>query len=149
MLVLSLSKSVRRIYQPKYFHVANWIKQSITNKYNGIYIDCSIVKLDTSRTINAKYRNKDYPTNVISLEYPATRDEFKILSGELILCDDVILEEASQQDKSIFEHYAHLVIHGMLHLQGFDHQKECDAKIMENLEIKIMRNLGFSNPYKR
>ena len=70
-----------------------------------------------------------------------------LLQGELILCDDIVAAEAIAQNKDILSHYAHLILHGMLHLQGMDHINDADAVVMESLEIELMSKLGFANPY--
>jgi len=147
MLKFSLIKNVRKAHQPKYKDVAKYTKLALIRKYNSVYIDILIVSSVRSRELNLEYRNKDYPTNVISLEYSDTREQFNILQGELILCDDVIVKEAKEQGKSIISHYTHMIIHGILHLQGLDHKNPSEAKHMESLEIKILQELGFQNPY--
>lgn len=147
MINFSLSKNIRRNYQPKRNDISKWLRQSLIKKYKHVYIVISIVNSETSQTLNNHYRQKDAPTNVISLEYSDTRDEFAMLSGELILCDEVIVREASQQGKSIFDHYAHMIIHGLLHIQSLDHIEADEAEYMENLEITILQKFDIKNPY--
>lgn len=99
---------------------------------------------DEGQALNASYRGKDYATNVLS--FPYTNGE--ILAGDLVLCKVVVSREAIEQRKSLEAHYAHLVIHGLLHLSGYDHEKSAkDAKIMEAMEINILATLGISDPY--
>lgn len=147
MLHLSLTKQVRKVHQPKRVDVQKWLRQSLVYDYKNITLDVSIVSGLVCAQLNQQYRQRNYPTNVISLEYANTRDDFSMLSGELILCDEVIVREAKEQHKEIMAHYAHMIVHGMLHLQGLDHQNDAEAEYMENLESKIMNGLGFSNPY--
>ena len=147
MFNCSLSKQVRRDHQPKKQDIVKWIKSTLLKPYTSVYVEVIIVDKSMSQKMNLEYRGKDYPTNVISLEYAESRDKFMLLQGELILCDDVIAEEAKAQNKDVFAHYAHLIIHGMLHLQGMDHIVESDAVVMESLEIELMNKLGFANPY--
>lgn len=147
MLTFSLLKQVRRSYQPKRSEVAKWIKHSLVKIYNNVYVDVLIVPAKVSQELNLQYRNKNCPTNVISLEYGDSRDEYALLTGEIILCDEVIVQEAKEQAKTITEHYAHMLVHGLLHLQGFDHLTDKQAQEMESLEIKILHELGFANPY--
>lgn len=147
MLLISLTKETRKLYQPKKADFIKWIKLALAKKFKTVNISIIIVSNDRSQELNKFYRNKDYATNVISLEYSDTRDSYAILTGELILCDDVICKEAIEYKKSIYEHYAHMVIHGILHLQGFDHVLEGEAKVMEKLEIELLHKLGFNNPY--
>jgi probable rRNA maturation factor len=144
---VSLTKNIRKSYQPKLNQVKSYIKHALVKKFNVVNIDIVIVKAKVSRELNLKYRERDYPTNVISLEDRSTREEFNILQGELILCDEIIINEA-QGLGNIESHYAHMIIHGVLHLQGFDHMQEDEAVYMENLEAQILNDLGFANPYK-
>ena len=106
-----------------------------------------IVDSDEMRVLNKTYRDKDTPTNVLSfpMQLPDEVD-IKIL-GDLALCVDVINEEAKAQSKSLQAHWAHMVVHGMLHLQGYDHIDDIEAGVMEAMEIDILKKLGFDNPY--
>lgn len=97
--------------------------------------------------LNKQYRDKDKPTNVLSFPMQ-TPDEIDVsLLGDIALCASVIHREAEQQQKSDKAHWAHMVVHGMLHLQGYDHIENDDAEEMEGLEINILKQLGFANPY--
>jgi probable rRNA maturation factor len=95
------------------------------------------------RALNRRYRGRDYATNVLTFVY----DDGVSLTGDIVLCAPVIAKEARQQRKTLRAHYAHLVIHGMLHLQGYDHERDADAARMEAREIALLRELGFENPY--
>ena len=148
MLHFSLSKQRRAAHQPKRAEIQKWLCQALIYTYKNIYIDISIVHKADSARLNNDLRQKNYATNVISLEYSEMRDEYAMLNGELVLCDEVIVEEAMAQNKSIMAHYAHMVVHGMLHLQGLDHQDNETANHMESIEIEILHNLGYANPYK-
>ena len=86
--------------------------------------------------LNKTYRRKNYATNVLTFH-----------TGDIVLCHPVIAREAREQGKSTRAHYAHLVVHGVLHLRGYDHEKKREAERMENAEIRILRRLGFGNPY--
>ncbi len=106
--------------------------------------------------LNHTYRGKKSTTNVLSfpfekpdflLEMPELDEELAHL-GDLVLCEPVILKEAAQQNKSKQQHWAHLIVHGTLHLQGYEHLNDEDATIMEALEVEILKKLGFDNPYK-
>lgn len=132
---------------PRRQHINKWLRLSLQKKYVNVIVSVSIVNQALSQQLNNDYRNINKATNIISLEYAASRDQFNFLSGELILCHDIIVREASLQNKSVIAHYAHMVVHGMLHLQGYDHQVEEDADLMENLEAQILKNLNFINPY--
>ena len=106
-------------------------------------ITIRIVGSDESKNLNAMYRKKKYPTNVLSFLV----DDAHHLIGDIVLCAPVIEEEARDQSKNLEAHYAHLIIHGALHLYGYDHENKKDAEIMEEKEIKILTKLGYKNPY--
>ena len=89
------------------------------------------------------YRGKDYATNVLTFVY----EQNPICMGDIVLCAPVVSREAEEQGKDVESHYAHMIIHGMLHLQGYDHEDEDDALAMEAVETHIMRRLGYTDPY--
>ena len=93
-----------------------------------------------ARRLNSTFRKKNYPTNVLSFPYGGG-------NGDVVLCHPVIAKEARRQGKSLRSHYAHLVVHGILHLRGHDHLRSADAGRMEKAEIRILRRLGFGDPY--
>jgi probable rRNA maturation factor len=96
------------------------------------------------RGLNRRYRGRDYATNVLTFAYP----EAAALSGDIVLCAPVISREAALQRKALQAHYAHLVVHGMLHLQGHDHEEAAAARAMEALETEIVMRLGYADPYR-
>ena len=102
-----------------------------------------IVDEHEARALNSQYRGKDYATNVLT--FPIT--ESPILMGDIVICAPVVAAEAIAQNKSITAHFAHLIVHGMLHLSGFDHETEPQAELMEALEVQILAKLGYANPY--
>ena len=106
-------------------------------------ITIRIVDNDESINLNNIYRKKKYPTNVLSF---LVDDEVHLI-GDIVLCAPVIEKEALEQSKKLEAHYAHLIIHGALHLYGYDHENNKDADIMEAKEIKILTKLGYKNPY--
>ncbi len=107
-----------------------------------------VTDIDEMQQLNKQYRDKDKPTNVLSFPMQSPVEAGVFLLGDIALCAPVIKQEARQQSKSEMSHWAHMVVHGMLHLQGYDHIKNDEAEEMEQLEIKILNQLGFSNPYK-
>jgi probable rRNA maturation factor len=104
-----------------------------------------LVGEDEGRALNRNYRDKDYATNVLSFPYAET----EVLSGDIAVCVPVVLQEARSQSKTPDAHFAHLVVHGMLHLQGFDHEAPEDAELMETIETEIVTRLGYDDPYEQ
>jgi len=96
------------------------------------------------RRLNARFRGQDHATNVLTFVY----DDVVPLSGDIVLCVPVLVREAGSQGKTLRAHCAHLVIHGMLHLQGYDHRKRADAARMETREIALLRSLRYPDPYR-
>ncbi len=111
-------------------------------------ISVRIAAEQEAQELNQQFRGKNYATNVLSFPFdppPIPMDLIHL--GDLVLCKQVIEKEAEQQQKTIDDHWAHLIIHGILHLQGYDHISEVAAKEMENLEITLLKKLGVNNPY--
>jgi len=102
-----------------------------------------IVDEAEGRALNYTYRNKDYATNVLT--FPLTEEPY--LMGDIIICAPVVEKEAQEQQKDLMAHYAHLTVHGILHLHGYDHETEAQAELMEGLETAIVTKLGYANPY--
>ncbi|MGV8893341.1 MAG: rRNA maturation RNase YbeY [Burkholderiaceae bacterium] len=98
------------------------------------------------QALNRDYRGKDYPTNVLTFAYTEDQDA-EVTQADIILCTDVLEREAAEQGKSVAEHTAHLVVHGVLHAQGYDHENAAEAQEMEAIETDILAKLGWSNPY--
>lgn len=107
-----------------------------------------VTTADEIQELNKQYRDKDKPTNVLSFPMQSPEEIDVDLLGDIVLCASVIKQEAKQQSKSEVSHWAHMVVHGMLHLQGYDHIKDDDAEEMEQLEINILSRLGFESPYE-
>jgi probable rRNA maturation factor len=102
-----------------------------------------IVDEEEGRQLNATYRGRDYATNVLT--FPLTEEP--VLMGDIVICAPVVASEAIAQGKSLLSHYAHMTVHGVLHLHGYDHEVEAQAELMEAMEIAILQQLGFANPY--
>lgn len=105
-----------------------------------------IVGLRESHRLNLQYRGKDKPTNVLSFRSEAVPGEPQL--GDLVICAPVVSREAREQGKALLSHWAHMVVHGCLHLRGHDHENEAEARRMETREIRILKDLGFDNPYQ-
>ena len=108
-------------------------------------ITLRIVSAKEGLALNRDYRDKDYATNVLTFVYDATPDG--AVSGDIVLCAPVIAKEAREQRKELQHHYAHLVTHGTLHLQGYDHEADNDARVMEQREVALLARLKIANPY--
>ncbi|MCV6638003.1 rRNA maturation RNase YbeY [Candidatus Albibeggiatoa sp. nov. NOAA] len=106
-----------------------------------------IVDEQEGRELNHTWRQKDYATNVLSFPFDAPPEVPIALLGDIIICANVVEKEASEQQKALESHWAHLVIHGVLHLLGYDHIDDEEAQQMENLEVHILKQLGYPNPY--
>ena len=106
-------------------------------------ITIRIVSKQEGCHLNNTYRGKDYATNVLT--FPLT--ETPHLMGDIVICAPVVVAEAAAQNKSLEAHFAHLTVHGVLHLHGYDHETEPQAELMESLEITILQKLGYANPY--
>ena len=107
------------------------------------------VDAEEGRTLNRDYREKDYATNVLTFAYNEGEalDDDEPTRADIILCTDVLEKEAQEQQKSVEEHTAHLIVHGVLHAQGYDHMDDEEATEMEGLETEILATLGISDPY--
>jgi len=123
------------------------------NSHNGVRtLVIRIVDQSEGLQLNQDYRGKENATNILSFPFEAPPPELVetldfLHLGDLVICEPVLKQEAIQQNKSLQQHWAHLLVHGTLHLQGFDHISDSDADIMEALEISILGKLGFANPY--
>ena len=107
-----------------------------------------LVGSEEGRSLNHTYRGKDYATNVLSFALNEGENIADLpLFGDLVLCTEVVEKEAAEQGLELMAHYAHLLVHGMLHLQGFDHEDDEEAEIMETLETVILAKLGYPDPY--
>jgi probable rRNA maturation factor len=120
--------------------VTRWIRASLQSDAE---ITVRIVDAAEGQALNRDYRHKDYATNVLTFDYT----QEPIVTADLVLCAPVVALEAKEQNKTLEEHYAHLLVHGALHAQGWDHEEDEDAQVMELRESEIMARLGFSNPY--
>ena len=149
----SLPKSARRLDLTVQLVCADNLRKQIPDRKllrkwaKAVYGDAATVTMrfvdaEESQHLNDTYRGKNKPTNVLSFPY-----EDEPLMGDIVFCPTVIYAEANAQNKTIPAHMAHLVVHGMLHLMGYDHLNDRDAKEMESLETEIMADLGFADPY--
>ena len=160
MLQIELQWGIEPLVLPTQALCERWVAESLTAMQpmpKNTELTIRIVSLEESQTLNQTYRNKDKPTNVLSFEFEPPiglpdgaldRGGENFYLGDLAICAEVVVQEALAQKKSLEAHWAHIIVHGTLHLQGFDHIEPKDALIMEALEVKIMSKLGYANPYE-
>jgi len=129
--------------EPQFSHWAT----AATRRQNAEIV-IRVVDEEESAELNGHYRGKSGPTNVLSFPFQAPPGIATDILGDLLICAPVVEREAKEQGKSLQAHWAHMVVHGVLHLQGYDHIDEKEAVIMESEEIAIMNGLGFPNPYE-
>ena len=150
MLDLQLADNLSSRYPlPSEDDVQRWVdaalQQDCQLEQPGLTV--RLVDADESQQLNHQYRGKDKPTNVLSFPFEAPPEVPIPLLGDLIVCVSVVEDEADEQGKACAAHWAHMIVHGCLHLLGYDHIKDDEAEIMEGLERQIMATLGFSDPY--
>ena len=130
----------------------HWVETALafeaqTEDFPETEMTIRIVDEEESQTLNREYRGKDYPTHVLSFPFEVPEGIELPLLGDLVICRQVMEREAKEQQISLASHWAHLAVHGTLHLLGYDHIEEAEAEEMEGLETKIMQKLGFEDPY--
>jgi probable rRNA maturation factor len=129
--------------------VQTWVEAVLAQYSTHFSLCIRIVDTDESQALNSEYRGKDKPTNVLSFpfEMPECVEAETEILGDLVVCAPVVSQEAIEQNKPLFDHWAHMIIHGTLHLLGFDHIKESEAEEMEQLEREILAKLDIADPY--
>ena len=147
-LDLSVQYACNRDGVPSRVEFRRWLRAA---EPGAARVTVRIVDEDEARELNRDYRGKDYATNVLTFAYGEGDDmplpEGLPLMGDLVLCRQVVEREAAEQGKALDAHYAHLSVHGMLHLQGFDHLEDAEADEMEARERQILADLGYADPY--
>jgi probable rRNA maturation factor len=142
---------IQRIYQklglPTDAQFNEWVDVALSEENQSCESVIRIVDETESATLNQQYRQKPGPTNILSFIFEAPENVGLQLLGDLVICAPVVIREAQQQNKAINDHWAHIVIHGVLHLQGYDHKEEKEAEDMETREIAILKKLNIANPY--
>ena len=132
---------------PQHAAFVRWIAAALRDEKPGAEVSVCVVDEGESQSLNARYRGKDKPTNVLSFPADLPADLALPLLGDLVICAPVVIFEAREQGKTLEAHWAHMVVHGTLHLLGYDHIDEADADLMEALETRILTGLGYPAPY--
>ncbi len=133
---------------PSEADIQHWVEAVLRHeKKDDVELTLRIVDETESAALNHQYRGKDHATNVLSFNYDIPAEVEMNLLGDLVVCAPVVQREAKAQGKTEQAHWAHMLVHGLLHLLGYDHLNDRDAQNMEQREIEILAELGFSNPY--
>lgn len=139
-LSLQFADPTHRELLPRH-KVARWVRAALACPGE---ITVRIVDAEEGQALNRDYRDKDYATNVLTFDY----QHEPVVMADLILCAPVVAQEAKEQRMDLAAHYAHLLVHGTLHAQGYDHEVDAEAQVMEARESELMLALGFADPYK-
>ena len=140
-LSLQFADASHRALLPRH-KVMRWIRAALELPAE---LTVRIVGEEEGRELNKGYRHKDYATNVLTFDYT----QEPVVTADLVLCAPVVEREAREQQLDLQAHYAHLLVHGALHAQGYDHEEEADAEVMEARETEVLAALGFPDPYRR
>jgi len=146
-LQLDVTYSARRPWAPAAKDLRAWSTAALAGRRESFVLEVHVVGSLRSRRLNARYRGKDRPTNVLSFAGAGMSPGGQRHIGELIVCAPVVAREAHEQGKTLPQHWAHMCVHGVLHLLGFDHERDSEARKMAAAEVQILDRLGFSNPY--
>ena len=154
MIISSKKLKIEFFEEPNYVNERNTELKKIFKEFISFFsldevnIEVSFCKSEEMQRINKQFRHKDKTTNVLS--FP-DKDLTKISNtciGEILVCNDVLEKESVEQNKNVFDHFVHLIIHSMLHMVGYGHDEVNDAILMENKEVKFLSQIGISDPYK-
>ncbi len=126
-----------------------WVRAALQGRRSKRrQVNIQLFDAEQARQINKTFTGKDYATNVLSFPYEPLPGEKSAVLGDIVICPAVVASEAQQQGKRVRDHYAHLTVHGVLHLLGFDHIDEADAKRMEDQERRVLTEFGIADPYE-
>ena len=132
---------------PTYEDILLWLDSTLAKFKPQAEVTVRVVDEPESQELNHDYRGKDKPTNVLSFPFEAPPGIDIDLLGDLVICKQVVEREAIEQNKPLISHWAHMVVHGCLHLLGYDHIEDQEAEEMESLETEVMKSMGYSDPY--
>jgi probable rRNA maturation factor len=132
---------------PSTAQLQSWVDAALAHYKKDFELTIRIVEISESQALNLQYRDKDKPTNVLSFSFEVPEGIELNLLGDLVVCADIVAKEAQEQHKKLNHHWAHMVIHGCLHLLGYDHIDDDEAREMETLETLLLKELDISDPY--
>jgi probable rRNA maturation factor len=144
---VTLSYGVERSGLPDASQFEHWVGAALSGRRASGEVSIRVVDGDEGRALNRQYRHRDYATNVLSFVADLPPGIGIDLLGDVVLCAPVIESEARTQGKALLDHYAHLTVHGTLHLIGHDHETPAEARAMESLEAQVLEKIGISDPY--
>lgn len=144
---ISIQALASNTYIPSRYFLQRWVNKALLKQVGTNEINIRLVSKKESAELNSTYRHKKGPTNILSFPFEPPPGISSPLLGDLVICAALVNQQAKQQAKTRLAHWAHLVIHGCLHLIGYDHVYDKDAIKMETLEIQLLKDLGYENPY--
>ena len=147
-LDVAVSYALPRTGLPAAVSFRKWVAAALKGRIREADLAIRVVDAKEGQSLNRHYRGKDYATNVLSFPYAHVRGERSSMLGDLAICPAVVAREAREQGKPLAAHWAHMVVHGTLHLIGYDHENERDAGHMEAIERRVLARLGIPNPYE-
>lgn len=140
---MAVQYAVSRAGLPGRVSIERWASAAVGGRRAAVTV--RFAGAAEARALNRAYRGEDHATNVLAFPYPGAAPG---LAGDIVLCAPMVAREARAQGKAVHAHYAHLLVHGLLHLRGYDHLRPRDAAVMEACETRILRRLGFPDPYR-
>jgi probable rRNA maturation factor len=146
-LELDVTYAARRPWAPRRAQFHRWTAAALEGLPRAAALSIQVVGTARSRSLNKRYRSKDRATNVLSFAGAGRLPDGRENLGELVICAPVVASEAHAQRKTRDQHWAHMTVHGVLHLLGYDHERAGEARKMEKIEVQILDRLGFSDPY--
>ncbi len=138
----------RKPWAPPRKHIARWARAALGRRRGAWELAVRVVGRAEIRRLNRRFRRKDRPTNVLAFQTTVKQADGRKLLGDLVICAPVVAREAHDQAKSLAAHWAHMIVHGALHLTGYEHERGADARRMERRERSILKAIGFSDPYE-
>ena len=144
---ITIQSLASNTFIPSRYFLQRWVNKALSKQVGTNAVNIRLVSKKESAALNSTYRHKNGPTNILSFPFEPPPGVSSAFLGDLVICAPLVNQQAKQQAKTPLTHWAHLVIHGCLHLIGYDHVHDKDATKMETLEIKLLEELGYENPY--